>query len=414
MISPVSSSRRLFTVASVLTALVASLWPRSSSAQPSQDSGWFEPQAAGASAPARPAPTPSVEREPIPASPLLEDDDGSAGETEDRDPRALSAWNSQLDPYGSWADDPTYGRVWLPHNTVVGADFAPYVSRGRWALDENEDWVWVSDYPFGGVVFHYGRWVWISGRGWAWIPGLRYAPAWVAWRVPTSSYAYVGWAPLPPTYVWFGGSALVYGYGPLYPWVFCPSDYVFSYHVHSYVLHDHGRVAYAARYTRPYRPAAPRGGYTRAAPRAPSFRTAQVPTRAVPRERVSSRLVAARNPVAPTRFEGRSRLDRGDRSDALERQKRLDRRDATDRRDLVVPRRAIVERRDDSPRRADPPQRERVAPSEPIRRERPAEREPRFERPERPRPNVDRPSHSFERSRPERSTPHGSGSHRRK
>lgn len=411
MISPVSSSRRLLTVAGVLTALLGSLWPSEGAAQPA-DSGWFEPAPAGA--PARPAPLPAVEREPIPESPLLADDDASAdSDVEDRDPRALTAWNAQLDPYGSWSDDPKYGRVWQPHGSVVGSDFAPYVSSGRWALDENEDWVWVSDYPFGGVVFHYGRWVWISGRGWAWVPGLRYAPAWVSWRVPTSSYAYVGWAPLPPSYVWFGGSAVVYGYSPLYPWVFCPSDYLFAYHVHRHVLHDHGRVAWAARYTRPYRPAAPRGGYTRAAPRAPSVRAARVPERAVPRERVSSRVVAARNPVTPRSFESSSTRDRalrGNAWDSAGRRAQPERRDTTERREAPE-RREVAPRRESVERREIAPPRERSRAVEPApRRERPVFKEQRFDRPERARP--DRPSPSFERSRPSGS--HGSGSHRRK
>jgi len=69
-------------------------------------------------------------------------------------------------------------------------------------LDTENNWVWMSDYPFGGIVFHYGRWVWIESVGWAWVPGRRYAPAWVVWRVPSDSYDYVGWAPAPPDYGW--------------------------------------------------------------------------------------------------------------------------------------------------------------------------------------------------------------------
>jgi hypothetical protein len=409
MISTVSSSRHLFSVAGVVTALVVSLWPRTGAAQErQQDDGWFEPPPAGA--PARPAPAPAAEREPIPESPLLAEDGGSAAsDVDDRDPRALTAWNAHLDPYGSWVDDPRYGRVWQPHRSVVGADFAPYVSSGRWALDENEDWAWVSDYPFGGVVFHYGRWVWISGRGWAWVPGLRYAPAWVSWRVPTSSYAYVGWAPMPPSYVWFGGSSVLFGYGVVYPWVFCPSDYLFTYHVHRHVLHDHRHITWAARYTRPYRPATPRGGYVRAAPRAPSVRTARVPARAIPRERVSSRVVAAGSPVTPRRFESISRRDGGERWNAVERRPQLDRRDAPERRELT-PRPEAVERREVAVPREVAPRRERSTPIEPsLRRERPVLREPRFDRSERARP-IDRPSPSYQRARPERS----SGSHRRK
>jgi hypothetical protein len=34
-----------------------------------------------------------------------------------------------------------------------------------------------------------------SDTGWVWIPGSRWAPAWVSWR---ESSDHVGWAPLPP------------------------------------------------------------------------------------------------------------------------------------------------------------------------------------------------------------------------
>jgi hypothetical protein len=314
MISGVRSWKRS-TAAALVVSLTAT-FSGSAFAQSAED-GWFDDSAAapapGSTVPATPAApaTPAEpERAPLQPSPLLEDD--SAAAAEDRDPRALTAWNSYVDPYGVWVDDPRYGRVWIPNSSVVGSDFAPYSTGGYWALDENDDWVWVSDYPFGSVTFHYGRWVWISGRGWAWIPGLRYAPAWVTWRVPVGSYAYVGWAPLPPAYVWFGGGAVVYAYSPLYPWVFCPSEYVFHRHVHRYVVHDHHAMSYAARYTRPYHVAAPRaGGRVAAAPRSPTTQAAHVPPRAVPRERVSSLAVAARAPTPsalrrPVTHSGRS------------------------------------------------------------------------------------------------------------
>ncbi|HEY3496178.1 MAG TPA: DUF6600 domain-containing protein [Polyangiaceae bacterium] len=264
-----------------------------------QDSGWFD---AGRQAPGQQPITrtqqvttsqgpadPRANMEPLPESPLL-DESGAQGADEDRDPRALTAWNRELDPYGVWIDDPSYGRVWIPNAAVVGTSFSPYVTGGHWALDEGNEWIWVSEYPFGRVVFHYGRWVWISGRGWAWVPGLKYAPAWVTWRVPVDSYAYVGWAPIPPSYVWFGGVSVWWGYPLYYPWVFCPSAYVFYPHVHHHVIHDHHGQAHAAHHTRPYYP---QRGYVRQPPRGPAPSAAQVPPGAVPRDRVSARQVAA-------------------------------------------------------------------------------------------------------------------------
>lgn len=300
-VSPRFFHRALTALAGLLAVALAAV-PGSA-----QDSGWFDAGQQGtATQPITrtqqvttssqgPNPDPTAAMQPLPESPLLADQAGSQVADEDRDPRALTAWNQELAPYGAWVDDPTYGRVWIPSADVVGTNFSPYVTAGHWALDEGSQWIWVSDYPFGRVVFHYGRWIWISGRGWAWVPGLQYAPAWVTWRVPVDSYAYVGWAPIPPSYVWFGGVSIWWGYPLYYPWVFCPSAYVFYPHVHHYVVHDHDGQAHAAHHTRPYYP--PRG-YVRQPPRGPAPSAAQVPPAAVPHQRVSaSKVAAAPNPA---------------------------------------------------------------------------------------------------------------------
>jgi hypothetical protein len=244
--------------------------------EPRQAAGVAQPE------PRQPAPAPRT------AAP--------AGQTEyaDTDPRALTDFEPELRPYGVWVNDPRYGLVWVPHAHVVGADFAPYVTSGHWGLTPEGDWIWVSDYPFGWVVFHYGRWVWISGTGWAWIPGRHYAHAWVVWRVPTGSYAYVGWAPAPPSYIWVDGVAVsLYYYLPC-PYVFVPSAYVFSYHVHRYVVLDRVRVRRIAYYSRRYAPAryGPRRG--------PSLASARVPARRVPVARTPAhpRALAAARPAA--------------------------------------------------------------------------------------------------------------------
>jgi hypothetical protein len=99
--------------------------------------------------------------------------------------------------YGTWTDDSTYGRVWQPAPECVGSGFKPYVTGGRWKLD-GERWKWASDYPWGASTFHYGNWVWRDGKGWAWVPGKTYAPAWVVWRLGEPGDDHVGWAPMPP------------------------------------------------------------------------------------------------------------------------------------------------------------------------------------------------------------------------
>jgi hypothetical protein len=109
-------------------------------------------------------------------------------------------------------------------------------------------------------------------------------------RTPVGGYGYVGWAPMPPAWIWFGGVSVGYRYGPYYPWVFCSSDYLFYPHVHYYIVRDRHRMTYAARHTRPYHRTA--SARPVAAPRSPTMREANVPSRAVPRQRVrSERLV---------------------------------------------------------------------------------------------------------------------------
>ena len=77
----------------------------------------------------------------------------------------------QLDTYGDWTQDATYGAVWLPR--VVPVDWAPYRA-GQWRWIAPWGWNWVDDAPWGFAPFHYGRWAQIGPR-WAWVPG-RFAP----------------------------------------------------------------------------------------------------------------------------------------------------------------------------------------------------------------------------------------------
>jgi hypothetical protein len=192
---------------------------------------------------------------------------------DDDDPAALTDFHATLDQHGTWADDPTYGTVWVPSPTVVGQDFHPYVSAGHWAYDD--DWVWVSDYDWGWAPFHYGRWVWIDGRGWSWIPGRVYRGAWVMWGVD-DGYAYVGWAPMPPAFIWFGGVARPFPgyYGPR--WVYCPRGEVFSASVRTRVVSGAAAAPIAA-HVRPYVSARPGVAAAGPPPQKLGFQSAQIP-----------------------------------------------------------------------------------------------------------------------------------------
>jgi hypothetical protein len=173
----------------------------------------------------------------------------------DTDPSALTDFHSALDPYGAWVDDPTYGTVWVPSSNVVGSDFTPYVSGGHWGYDS--DYTWVSDYDWGWAPFHYGRWVYAAGPGWAWIPGREYAGAWVSWRYGDDDWSYVGWAPLAPTWCWRGGVAVGLGFVPRAPYAFVGTGELFAPHVGTRIVTG-PQVGVIANHSRAYVP--PSGG----------------------------------------------------------------------------------------------------------------------------------------------------------
>jgi len=126
-------------------------------------------------------------------------------------PRGVVGY-AQLDPYGSWAQDPTYGTVWYPH--ILVQNWAPY-RYGHWEWIPPWGWTWIDDAPWGFAPFHYGRWTMIASR-WCWVPGplaVRpvYSPALVVFlgsggtqfSLSIGSGPAVGWYPLAPGEAWW-------------------------------------------------------------------------------------------------------------------------------------------------------------------------------------------------------------------
>ena len=109
-----------------------------------------------------------------------------------------------LDEYGDWRDDPSYGHVWYPNR--VSAGWAPYHD-GHWAWISPWGWTWVDDAPWGYAPFHYGRWVSVGGR-WGWVAGPAevrpvYAPALVVFvGGGPAAGGNVAWFPLGPREVY--------------------------------------------------------------------------------------------------------------------------------------------------------------------------------------------------------------------
>ena len=138
---------------------------------------------------------------------------------------------------------PSYGSCWQPAADVTDPNWRPYCNAGHWAYTD-VGWNWQSDYPWGGIVFHYGRWIRVEHQ-WTWVPGHDWAPAWVTWR---ESDGYCGWAPLPPAAeyrpgigLWFGGVVgqdVDFGLGQE-DFAFVPYDHFWEHDLHGYlVAHD--------------------------------------------------------------------------------------------------------------------------------------------------------------------------------
>ena len=127
---------------------------------------------------------------------------------------------SDLDEYGSWDNESSYGPIWYPTRVAVG--WAPYRS-GRWVWIDPWGWNWIDDAPWGFAPFHYGRWAQVHNR-WGWIPGQMtrrpvYAPALVLfigghnWGIGiTDGGGPVGWAPLGPRDVYMPPYRVSRGY----------------------------------------------------------------------------------------------------------------------------------------------------------------------------------------------------------
>jgi hypothetical protein len=122
---------------------------------------------------------------------------------------------ADLQHYGTWRTEETYGPVWVPAGVPAG--WSPY-STGRWMWDPRFGWTWLDDAPWGWAPYHYGRWVHVRGA-WGWAPGPvvvrpAYAPALVVFLGGPVAVGLrpVFWAPLAwgePCIPWWGRAGFV-------------------------------------------------------------------------------------------------------------------------------------------------------------------------------------------------------------
>jgi hypothetical protein len=121
-----------------------------------------------------------------------------------------------LNAYGNWVNDPSYGNVWVPDQS---SGWAPYRD-GSWTWLAGYGYSWVGSEPWGWAPYHYGRWFYNAGYGgWCWYPSSVYtwSPALVGFFGFGDgggfgfglNFGNIGWVPLAPWESYYPG----YGYG---------------------------------------------------------------------------------------------------------------------------------------------------------------------------------------------------------
>jgi len=202
--------------------VIKALLPAPGSAQPG--SAWqspVPPQTAPAYAPAPSAPAyvpPAPAPNYAPGAPYAPAPVAAVSADAASPPPSYDYFQAQLQPYGRWVDIFGVGPCWVP---AQAADplWRPYFNSGHWVFTD-QGWFWQSDYPWGEIAFHYGRWIRDINYGWVWVPAYDWAPAWVAWRYAEADGC-CGWAPLPLEarfdarlgLCWHGGVALDVDFG---------------------------------------------------------------------------------------------------------------------------------------------------------------------------------------------------------
>lgn len=109
--------------------------------------------------------------------------------------------------YGEWIWHELYGYVWRPfyNDYYPWGSWEPYFY-GRW-LNIGGTLFWIPQEPWGWVPYHLGFWMWDKKKGWLWIPGSVFAPAWTVWDYFFGFYSWRPWS----LFDWY----LATYYGPL-------------------------------------------------------------------------------------------------------------------------------------------------------------------------------------------------------
>ena len=123
--------------------------------------------------------------------------------------------------YGEWLWDKYLGYVWRPFlndRSHPGGEWMPYY-HGRWTSVQGALF-WVPSEPWGWVPYHLGIWMWNKKKGWLWIPGSVFSPAWVDWSY---HHGYFCWRPWSIT-DWYSYGVYQDGYFPYFAHLIHPDD----------------------------------------------------------------------------------------------------------------------------------------------------------------------------------------------
>ena len=140
--------------------------------------------------------------------------------------------------HGEWIWHDLYGYVWRPYLNdyrYPWGTWQPYIN-GSWTSSGGELF-WVPTEPWGWVPYHLGIWMWDNSKGWVWLPGSMFAPAWAVWEFYSGMYC---WRPF-YLYDWmygfdsFWGSLYWNGYyssyypvSPNHPFLQPPQHVIYS------------------------------------------------------------------------------------------------------------------------------------------------------------------------------------------
>jgi hypothetical protein len=120
--------------------------------------------------------------------------------------------------YGEWLWHDYYGYVWRPfyNDYYPWGDWAPYIY-GNWSSYQKQLF-WIPGEPWGWVPYHLGIWMWDKNKGWVWLPGSFFAPAWAVWDFYGGFYTWRPWSLFDwyysPDYFWDLSGGLYWDYDP--------------------------------------------------------------------------------------------------------------------------------------------------------------------------------------------------------